>query len=152
MNMTRAMFVTVLMRLSGVEADNNVKTRFRDVKSGAWYAGAVAWAVDMGIVDGTSYFTFSPDAPITREQICKMISNFADAIGTELYPTTDAKTFKDQNKISGWAKKYVAKCQKAGIVQGKSGNVFDPQGNATRAEVATILLNYLNNHGFGGLE
>ena len=150
MNMTRAMFVTVLMRLSGVEADNNVKTRFQDVKNGAWYAGAVAWAVDMGIVDGTSYFTFSPDAPITREQICKMISNFADAIGTELYPTTDAKTFKDQNKISGWAKKYVAECQEAGIVQGKSGNVFDPQGNATRAEVATILLNYLNNHGFGG--
>jgi hypothetical protein len=65
--MTRAMFVTVLGRLSGVEVDHKITTRFNDVKKGTWYTGYVAWAADNKIVDGTSYFTFAPDAPITRE-------------------------------------------------------------------------------------
>lgn len=151
MNMTRAMFVTVLARLDGIDVENDVTTRFRDVKSGAWYAGSVAWAVENGIVDGTSYFTFDPNAPITREQICKIVVNYCDYAGVELEAVNEAKSFADQKKISNWAKKYVAECQKAGIIQGKSGNKFDPQGYATRAEVATILMNLLSNSGLWAL-
>jgi len=141
-NMTRAMFVTVLGRLSGVEVDNNVETRFDDVKKGTWYTGYVAWAADNKIVDGTNYFTFAPDAPITREQICKIIVTFCDYDEFfELTEVEDYKKFADNSKISSWAKNYVKTCQMADVINGKSGNKFDPQGKATRAEVATILLN-----------
>ena len=140
--MTRAMFVTVLGRLSGLDANNNIDTRFSDVKKGMWYTGYVAWAADNKIVDGTSYFTFAPDAPITREQICKIIVNYCDFDPFfELKSVEKSTKFADDAKISSWAKEYIKTCQMADVINGKSGNVFDPQGQATRAEVATILRN-----------
>ncbi len=140
--MTRAMFVTVLGRLSGVVVNNNITTRFDDVKKGMWYTGYVAWAADNKIVDGTSYFTFAPNAPITREQIAKIIVNYCDFDPFfELIEVEKYQKFADDAKISSWAKEYVKACQMADVINGKSGNIFDPQGNATRAEVATILMN-----------
>lgn len=147
MPMTRAMFVTVLGRLEGVAVDHDVTTRFTDVKKGTWYTGYVAWAVENGIVHGMDYYTFAPNAPITREQICKMVIAFCDQSQITLDEVAAEKTFADEKAISGWAKPYVKACQKAGIITGREDNRFDPKGKATRAEVATIMTKLLTNMG-----
>lgn len=139
--MTRGMFVTVLMRLSGNNYSNDVKSGFTDVPKGKYYTGAVRWAMQAGIVNGTGKGKFEPDAPITREQLCKMIILYTSYAGNGVYRGQQAYYFNDDAKISKWAWEYVYMCQAAGLVQGKNGNIFDPQGLATRAEVATILYN-----------
>ena len=144
--MTRGMFVTVLMRLSGNNFSNKVKTQFSDVPTGKYYSGAVRWATQAGIVNGMGKGKFAPDAPITREQLCKMIILYASYSATQVYKGEQAYYFADDAKISKWAWSYVYMCQATGLVKGKNGNLFDPQGNATRAEVATILLNLHQNY------
>ena len=148
-NMTRGMFVTVLGRLSGVEVNKKVTTKFKDVPKGQYYTGYVKWASEAGIVSGTSGTTFEPDANITREQICAMMVRYIDHVDLCLRNDTPVIKFKDEGKISKWAKKAVLACQKGGIVSGQKsgkGYIFNPQGNATRAEVATIIYNYVQNY------
>ena len=148
-NMTRGMFVTVLGRLSGVTVNNKVTTKFKDVAKGQYYTGYVKWASEAGIVSGTSKTAFEPNANITREQICTIMVRYLDAIELGLRNDTPVIKFKDEAKISKWAKDAVLGCQKGGIVNGqKDGNgyIFNPQGNATRAEVATIIYNYVQNY------
>ena len=143
--MTRGMFVTVLGRLHGVSVNHRVKTAFTDVKKGQYYTGYVQWANKAGIVNGVSKTSFAPNANITREQICKMMAEYCSFAGIELSKTGKSITFKDASKISRWAKKYVTTCQTAGLVNGEKKDgiyYFRPQGNATRAEVATIIYNF----------
>lgn len=144
--MTRAMFVTVLGRLHGVQADNKAATPFTDVLKGQYYVGYVKWANANGIVKGTSNTTFSPDANVTREQICAMMLRYCDFADITLQKVNPAMNFADAKKISGYARAAVTACQRGGIVNGKEGGKFDPLGNATRAEVATILMNFSKNY------
>lgn len=143
--MTRGMFVTVLSRLAGIPVDNKVTTEFVDVPKGKYYTGAVKWAAEEGIVKGVGANRFAPDEPITREMICKMMVTFSEAGGLALKEVKSPVTFKDADQISGWAKKYVKQCQIAGLVQGDNG-YFNPQGKATRAEVATIFKNFCDQY------
>ena len=143
--MTRAMFVATLSRMAGVKVSNKVTTKFSDVKSGQWYTGAVKWASDNGIVKGSDG-KFSPNDPITREQICTIFVTYAKYKKVTLTPKQAAVTFKDAKKISKWAKAAVTTCQRAGLVEGSNGN-FDPQGKATRAAVAQIIMNFDKNFG-----
>ncbi len=147
--MTRAMFVTVLGRMTGISVSKNVTTKFKDVAKGQWYTGYVKWAAEAGIVNGKSPTTFEPNANITREELCVMMERYLKANEWGLRNDFASVTFKDASKISKWAKSAVLACQKGGIIGGKpSGNgvIFDPQGQATRAEVATILHNFVNNY------
>ncbi len=143
--MTRAMFVTVLGRLHGVQAAN-AKTQFTDVSSTAYYAGYVAWASKAGIVNGISATQFAPDANITREQICVMMVRYINYAKITLKTINKPINFADAAKISSFAKSAVAACQVGGIVNGRTGNVFDPHGTASRAEVATVLMNFCNTY------
>ncbi len=136
--MTRAMFVAVLSRISGVKVNNKVSTPFSDVKSGQWYTGAVKWASENGIVTGANG-KFMPNDPITREQICTILVTYSKFEKITLNPRIKAVTFKDAAKISKWAKSAVTTCQRAELVAGSNG-YFNPQGKATRAEVATIFM------------
>lgn len=138
--MTRGMFVTVLGRLKGVNVKKSA-TKFKDVAANSYCSGYVKWASEAGIVNGTSATTFAPDAPVTREQICKMMTEYCNYAGITLKNINKAVTFKDADQISDWAKKYVATCQRAGLVSG-SNNKFNPKGEASRAEVAQILMNF----------
>ncbi len=142
---TRGMFVTVLGRLHGVK-EVSAKTQFTDVKKSAYYSGFVAWAAKGGIVTGTGKTTFAPENPVTREQICAMMFRYCDFANIALKKINKAMTFKDAKEISPYAKKAVAACQTGAIVSGKGGGIFDPQAGATRAEVATILMNFYNNY------
>ena len=145
-NMNRAMFVTVLGRLNGAKVNHKQATKFTDVKTNQYYTGYVRWAAANGIVNGTGDTTFSPDANITREQICAMMVRYASYANIKLKKVNAAITFKDAGKISGYAKSAVTACQRGGIVGGKGNGIFDPMGNATRAEVATILMNFYSTY------
>ncbi len=137
--MNRAMFVSVLARVDGAKTSKNVKTKFSDVPSGKWYTGAVKWASDNGIVAGMSDTTFEPNTNITREQMCAILTRYAEYKGIRLTAVKDKAAFKDDNKISKWAKKSVYICQQAGIISGMTLYSFAPKDTATRAQVARIL-------------
>ncbi len=138
-SVTRGMFVTVLMRLSGTEYSNKKATPFKDVPAGKYYSGAVRWASEMGIVNGVGGGRFAPDDYITREQLCKMVVLYTAYGGVQLYKGQTAYYFADDAKISDWARNYVYICQATGVVNGKENNMFDPQANASRAQVARVL-------------
>lgn len=146
-NTTRAMFVTVMGRLSDKDLDNYYYG-FTDVNETKYYASSVNWAASQGIVNGVTDSTFCPDQNITREQACVMMVRFASYMGIELPVTQSAATFSDASSISSYAKDAVTTAQRTGLINGKSTPsgtiVFDPQGNATRAEVAAIIARLID--------
>ena len=147
-NMTRGMFVTVLGRLHGVSS-KGATTQFTDVKKKDYFSGYVAWAAKNGIVTGTSSTTFAPNNNVTREQICAMMVRYCNFAKIKLAKVNAPITFTDAKSISSYARKAVAACQQGGVVGGeKDGNGyrFRPQGNASRAEVATIMMNFYKNY------
>lgn len=135
--MTRAMFVTVLYRVSGSPAVTG-HSKFTDVKQGSWYENAVIWASEYGIVKGVSETKFDPAADVTREQMCAFVSRYLHTFGYSLRLGEKA-TFTDAASISSWAVEDVEYCQRAGIITGKPGGTFSPKANATRAENATVM-------------
>lgn len=141
-SITRSMFVTVLARIGGCDYKNNVDSGFSDVPKNKWYTGAVKWAFEKGITNGTSKTTFAPDKAITRQEICAMMVRFSDRLGKVIEPEVAAMTFKDDSKIASWAKKDVYICQNGGLVGGDNYGYFKPTNTATRAEVAKILTMY----------
>ena len=141
--LTRGMFVTALGRLAGIDPADYQTGKFTDVKADAYYAPYVNWAAKTGIVSGTTSTTFAPDSNITREQMAVIMKNYADKMGYSVPKTLEAVTFVDNAKISYWAKDAVKAMQQAGVLSGKSNNQFDPKGNATRAEAATVLHRFV---------
>ena len=143
--MTRAMFVTVLWRMEG-EPEAYAGKRFSDVREDTWYTDAVAWASSEGIVNGTSETTFSPDAGITREQMAVLMYRYAQWLQLPTDATGSLAGFPDAARVSGYATEALAWATKLGLVTGTtSGNtvILKPQGSATRAQVATILMRFI---------
>ena len=141
--LTRGMFVTALGRLAGIDPADYKNGKFTDVKTDAYYAPYVNWAASKGIVNGTGATTFAPDNKITREQMAVIMKNYADKMGYSIPKTLEAVTFADNAQISSWAKDAVKAMQQAGVLSGKANNLFDPKGNATRAEAATVLHRFV---------
>ena len=141
--LTRGMFVTALGRLAGINPADYQNRKFTDVKANAYYAPYVNWAASKGIVNGTGATTFAPDNKITREQMAVIMKNYADKMGYSIPKTLEAVTFADNAQISSWAKDAVKAMQQAGVLSGKANNLFDPKGNATRAEAATVLHRFV---------
>jgi len=140
--MTRAMLARVLARLdkANLSLESGAwNSGFTDVAEDDWYHSAVMWAADRKIVSGVGGGRFGPNEPVTREQMAAMLVNYFLYKGIDLKPTAAENAFADEGKISDWAKDAVERVQRAGIIEGKSGNMFDPKGNATRAEVAAIF-------------
>lgn len=134
--MTRAMLVTVLYREAGSPAldEENLGYSFSDVPGDAWYAGGIYWARLEGVVSGYSDNRFGPDDPVTREQLAAILWRASGS-----HAPGNAKPFADQASISSYAVDAVSWARENGIIGGKDGNRFDPQGLATRAETAAIL-------------
>ena len=141
--MNRAMLVTVLYRLEGeprVTADNN----FSDVVNNSWYEDAVLWADEHGIVEGYGNGLFKPLDNINREQIATIMYRYAIYKGMDTVTLEENLiSFVDGSKVSGWAVQAMNWAVGQGVFHGKGANNLDPQGNATRAEVAQIMMNYL---------
>ena len=136
--MTRAMLATTLYRAAGTPSVSGSDS-FTDTADGAWYADAVLWASQQGVVGGYGNGLFGTNDPVTREQIAVILWRYAGSPATE--PGTD---FADEDNISGYAAQAVDWARANGVVNGAEGNRFLPQNNATRAQVAVILRNYLS--------
>ena len=135
-NMTRAMLVTVLFRLED-QPENAGETSFGDVTDGAWYADAVAWASETGLVNGTDK-GFEPNENVSREQIAAILYRYAGYIGLDTTVKGDVSKFGDAGEISPWAKDAMAWAVEVGLFQG-DGSKLDPKGDATRGQVAALM-------------
>ncbi|PJN52569.1 hypothetical protein PAEAM_45170 [Paenibacillus sp. GM1FR] len=140
--MTRAMFVQVLANLENVNLSSYTSSRFNDVTDGQWYTAAAEWAAEKGIVNGTNANLFDPNSPMTREQMLVILYNYMKYKGYEI-PESQAKSFTDESEISSWALEAVQALRDIGIVVGKPDNFFAPKATATRAEVATIFVRFV---------
>lgn len=141
--MTRGMFVTALGRLANADVSGYTKSSFTDVKGDAYYMGYIEWASKNNIVNGVGNGRFAPDQSITREQMAVIMSNYAKTIGYTLPKVHIENIFTDNAKISTYAKKAVKQMQMAGVISGRNGNLYDPQGTATRAEVSAVLRRFV---------
>ena len=138
--MTRAMLVTVLWRYEGEPIEG--KNSFEDVKKGAWYEKAVSWAFYNGIVSGVGNGRFDPDGKITREQLAAILYRYCSAKGLDTLARAELSAFPDGAKVSGYAVDALSWAVAVGLVNGSDGKLL-PQGNATRAQVATILMRFM---------
>ena len=139
---TRGMFVTMLWRMEK-EPPATQSASFTDVSDSQWYAKAVAWATNNQIVTGYAG-RFSPDAPLTREQMAAILYRYAACKHRNTSGTGDLSTFTDQP--SAWARTSMAWAVAEGLIQG-DGERLDPCGGATRAQAATVLHKYMTNAG-----
>jgi len=140
--MTRGMLVTVLYRFVGEPDIAEIENPFNDVSDGTCYHDAIIWAADNGIVFGVGDGKFAPDNHITRQDLSVVLARYAEKMDISLPELVDVINFIDEKSIAAYAKEAVLAMQLAKIVVGKPGNVFDPKGIATRAEVATMLHNF----------
>lgn len=138
--MSRAMLVTVLWRYAGQPKSGGAG--FKDVPDGQWYTDAVAWAASMGVVNGVGSGKFDPNGKITREQMAAILFRYARHSGFDTASRGDLSAFPDAAKVSAYATDAIAWTVAEGIIGGADGTLL-PQGGATRAQVATILMRYM---------
>ena len=148
MTTTRAQIVQILYNLEG-EPKVSGTTPFTDLTQN-WYKDAVLWAYQTGVVSGTSATTFAPDLPVTREQIAVILMGYAEKVlgVTRTWTPADLSTFPDAGSVSGWAKDALADAVALGLISGASNGgqtYLEPQGSATREQVATILMEFCKN-------
>ena len=144
-NTTRGMVVTVLYRLENQPSTSAAS--FTDVASGAYYANAVAWANANGIVSGYGSGKFGPNDKVTREQLAAILYRYAQykKYDVSVGEDTNILSYDDAQSISSYAIPAIQWACGAGVVTGKSGSKLDPKGNATRAEVAAMLMRFCEN-------
>ena len=139
---TRGMMATILWRMEGSLAPKG-ENSFTDVEAGRWYADAITWTTENGIFAGYSKDKFGPDDPITREQLTAIFYRYADYKGYKLTVTENLDKFEDADKITDYAKMVMQWAVGNGLIKGKSENLLDPQGTATRAEIAAMLHRFV---------
>lgn len=149
---TRAMIVSILYRVQGEPAKVNgyelkkLAAPFDDVERGRWYTDAIWWAKLTGVVSGMSPSTFAPDDPITRAQLAVILYNYTQQFAPESLTETGSLTgFPDADSVPSWARTAMAWAVGNGLISGVGENgvsYLRPEGCATRAQVATILMNY----------
>ena len=148
MTTTRAQIVQILYNLEG-EPEVSGTTPFTDLTQD-WYQDAVLWAYQTGVVAGTSSTTFEPDLPVTREQIAVILMEYTDRILNikRTWAPADLSGFPDAASVSDWAKDALADAVALGLISGASNGgqtLLEPQGSATREQVATILMEFCKN-------
>lgn len=144
--MTRAMLVTVLWRLEG-EPGNYINL-FSDIGKGKWFRDAVCWAEQNGIVNGVGESRFAPDSPVTREMCAAILFRYVSYLGSDTSASKDISLFPDYMKVHTWASDAVCWAYGEGIIRGNTDNkgrtVLDPEGDTTRAMLASVFMRYLS--------
>lgn len=148
MTTTRAQIVQILYNLKG-EPKVSGTMPFTDLTQN-WYKDAVLWAYQTGVVSGTSATTFAPDLPVTREQIAVILMGYAEKVlgVTRTWAPADLSVYPDAGSVSDWAKDALADAVTLGLISGASNDgqtLLNPQGSATREQVATILMAFCKN-------
>lgn len=139
--LNRGMIVTVLWRLSGEEKAAK-PAGFADVPDKAYYAEAVAWGVEKGVVKGYGDDYFRPMRKATRQEVATMLYRYAKIMGVELEEQGQSGKFVDYDQVASWAQEAIDWTIRTGLLVGKPGNRLDPKGDTTRAQAATILVRF----------
>lgn len=141
-SMTRAMFVTVLGRLAGIDPAQHSGSSFHDSPAGAGY---VEWAVQNGIVLGYGNGSFDPTGAITRQQIAVMLYRYAQHLGlVSASQNGNLDDFSDADQVTGYAASAMSWATGLGLIKGTGAGTLDPQGIATRAQTAVILYRFIS--------
>lgn len=141
-NMTRAMVVTVLYRLEGKPVVTGTKT-FSDVEAGQWYTDAVIWASTNKIVGGYGNGIFGTNDSVTREQLAVILFNYAKYKGYSVTGTKELSSYADASSVSSWANYAMKWAYAEGLISGTTATTLEPSGTATRAQVSTILMRFV---------
>lgn len=140
----RAMLVTVLWRMEG-SPETEAGNPFTDAKAGAYYYDAVRWAADCGVVNGVTETTFCPNEPITRQQAAAILFRLAGQKGYDVSARAELEGFDDVDKLHAYAVEPMAWANAVGVIQGTSATTLAPTANATRAQIAAILMRFTEN-------
>ncbi|MBR6771392.1 MAG: chitobiase/beta-hexosaminidase C-terminal domain-containing protein [Lachnospiraceae bacterium] len=149
--LSRSMFATVLYRMAGAPTVA-YKAQFSDVPAGKWYSDAIIWAYQNKIVSGLGDGSFGIDQNITREQIAKMLYEYANVCKYDTSAIKSLSDFTDEKEVSGWAVKYMQWATAVEMITGKPNDEaktsfrMDPKGEATRAECAAMLMRFENKY------
>ena len=138
---TRAQLVTILYRLEGQPAVSG-DLPFADVEAGTWYTNAVGWAAQNGIVNGVGDDTFAPGNDLTREQLVTILYRYAESKGYDVSASADLAGYPDGEEIQAYAREAMAWAVAENIIQGMEDDTLKPAGNASRAQIATILMRF----------
>ncbi|WP_312699660.1 S-layer homology domain-containing protein [Sedimentibacter sp.] len=141
--MNRGMLITALGRLARINALDFTSGSFNDVDASSYYAPYAEWSLISNITRGTDGNNFSPDNPVTREELAVILVNFAKTMGYVLPSDEGAKSFEDDSTISPWAREAIEILRSTGIMNGDTGNNFNPKAPATRAEIAAVLQRFI---------
>ena len=144
LRLTRAMFMTVLSRIDGADTTSYTGSSFDDVPEDAWYATYVEWSYQNAYSSGTGNGNFSPDVPLTREQIAVFLFVYSALKGYDVDDTADLFAYDDASDVSSWAVTAMKWAVGAGLISGTSETTLEPKSAATRAQTATIIKNYIN--------
>ncbi len=144
MTTSRAMLATLLYRLDGAPdlSDENLGYPYGDVDADSWYGDGVYWARLHGVVTGITSEIFDPNGAITREQMAAMLYRYAQYKGYDVTGSADLSGYADADSVSDWAGYAMAWAVDSGLISGVGNNTLNPQGSATRAEIATILMRF----------
>ena len=138
---TRAQLVTILYRLEG-EPTVSGDLPFTDVEAGIWYTDAILWAAQNGIVNGVTDTTFAPGDEITRQQLVTILYRYAEAKGYDVSASADLSGYPDADQVQDYAQPAMAWAVAENIIQGMEDGTLKPAGNASRAQIATILMRF----------
>ena len=138
---TRAQLVTILYRLEGEPAVSG-DLPFTDVETGIWYTDAILWAAQNGIVNGVTDTTFAPGDEITRQQLVTILYRYAEAKGYDVSASADLSGYPDADQVQDYAQPAMAWAVAENIIQGMEDGTLKPAGNASRAQIATILMRF----------
>ena len=142
---TRGMMATILWRMAGSPAPKG-NSSFTDVEAGTWYTDAITWTAENGIFLGYGNNKVGPNDSITREQLAAIFFRYADYKGCDMTAKGELDKFRDAGKVSDYARAAMQWAVGSGLIQGKPDGVLDPQGTATRAEIAAMLHRFLEKY------
>ena len=145
---TRGMIVTILYRMEDSPDVSGLANPFTDAGEEEWYTDAIKWAADNGLVTGIGGGMFAPEAPITRQDMAVILMRYMNFKEIVLPVTAEYRIFADESAISDYAMDAIQTLNKLGIINGIGTNaqgqtIIDPKGHATRAQAATLLMNFL---------
>jgi len=143
MTLSRAMVVTIIYRMAGEPVVEGIENKFTDVPADEWYTSAVLWANENGIVYGRDNKTYDPSDDITRQELAVMLFRYVKKYTLRIPQDIETPDYADAEKIYDFAEFDVKCLSRAGIINGKDGNKFDPHASATRAEAAAIISRFV---------
>ena len=144
-NVTRAMFATILAKIDGSDISGYSKMSFTDVKAGQWYSNAIEWAASNGYAAGLGEGIFGYKQNVSREQIALFFYTYSSKNNIDVSDEADLSGYADLNRVHSWALDAVQWAVAKGLISGTSDTTLSPRDSATRAEIALVIKNYVEN-------